>query len=65
MPVNYTYWQNDGWYLGYINEYPDHWTQGRTLAELEHMLGDLLEVIRSGDLGDDVRRCHTGTFVHA
>ena len=29
MKIEYTFWQeNDGKYLGYLNEYPDHWTQG-------------------------------------
>jgi predicted RNase H-like HicB family nuclease len=41
MELSYTYWQEkDGWYLGYLNDYPDHWTQGKTLAELEEMLRD-------------------------
>ena len=66
MAIQYTYWKEpDGMYLGFLNEYTDHWTQGKDLAELEYMLGDLLDLIRSGDLGDDVRHCSTGSFVHA
>ena len=66
MAVQYTYWKEpDGMYLGFLNEYPDHWTQGKDLAELEYMLGDLLDLIRSGDLGDNVRHCSTSSFVHA
>jgi predicted RNase H-like HicB family nuclease len=42
MELDYTYWlEKDGWYLGYLNDYPDHWTQGKTVSELEEMLGDL------------------------
>jgi predicted RNase H-like HicB family nuclease len=45
MELDYTYWQEkDGWYLGYLNAYPDHWTQGATIDELEEMLMDLYEL---------------------
>jgi predicted RNase H-like HicB family nuclease len=45
MELQYTYWQeNDGWFLGYLNDYPDRWTQGKTIAELEEMLLDLYEL---------------------
>ena len=30
-----------GFYLGYMNDYPDNWTQGETLDELERMLVSL------------------------
>lgn len=42
MNIEYTFWQeNDGKYLGYLNEYPDHWTQGETLPDLQEHLKDL------------------------
>jgi predicted RNase H-like HicB family nuclease len=45
MELQYTYWQEkDGWFLGYLNDYPEHWTQGKTVAELEEMLLDLYEL---------------------
>ncbi len=45
MELQYTYWQEkDGRFLGYLNDYPDHWTQGKTLSELEEMLADLYEL---------------------
>ena len=45
MELQYTYWQEkDGWFLGYLNDYPSHWTQGKTLKELEEMLIDLYEL---------------------
>lgn len=35
MPtVKYVYWQEDDAWLGYLQEYPDYWTQGETLADL-------------------------------
>jgi predicted RNase H-like HicB family nuclease len=44
MELEYTYWESkDGWFVGYLNVWPDHLTQGRDLAELEEMLADLYE----------------------
>ena len=45
MEVTYTYWEaDDGWLVGYLNDYPDHLTQGHDLAELEEMLADLYQI---------------------
>jgi len=42
MELQYTYWQeNDGWYLGFLNDYPEYWTQGQSIEELEEMLLDI------------------------
>jgi predicted RNase H-like HicB family nuclease len=44
MKMQYTYWQeNDGNFLGYLNEYPDHWTQGNDLEDLKKHLRDLYQ----------------------
>lgn len=40
-----TYWrESDGKYLGYLNEFPDHWTQGADLDDLKKHLRDLFEL---------------------
>jgi len=45
MDVAYTYWEaDDGWFVGYINIYPEHLTQGHDLAELEEMLADVYQI---------------------
>jgi len=45
MEIAYTYWEaGDGWLVGYLNDYPDHLTQGHDLAELEEMLTDLYQI---------------------
>ena len=44
------YWQDDEWWLGYLEEYPDYWTQGETLEDLEEHLRDLHADLISGDL---------------
>lgn len=46
IELSYTYWQGKEFLLGYLNDYPDHWTQGKNLAELEEMLIDLYEMLK-------------------
>jgi predicted RNase H-like HicB family nuclease len=44
MEIEYTYWQSkDGWLVGHLTVWPEHLTQGRSIAELEKMLLDLYE----------------------
>jgi hypothetical protein len=38
---HYIYWQEEEMWLGYLEEYPDYWTQGETEAELQENLLDL------------------------
>ena len=46
MELKYTYWQGDGWLVGYLNDFPQHKTQGKTIQELEEMLLDVYENIQ-------------------
>ncbi|MFN8499948.1 MAG: type II toxin-antitoxin system HicB family antitoxin [Anaerolineae bacterium] len=39
--VKIVYWEEDGVWLGYLQEYPDYWTQGGTLDDLKEHLRDL------------------------
>jgi len=42
MQLSYTFWAaKEGGYVGYINQYPDYWTQGGDIRELEEMLASL------------------------
>jgi hypothetical protein len=34
-------WQDGGWWLGYLLDYPDQWTQGITKDDLKEHLRDL------------------------
>ena len=48
MQLSYTYWEaQEGGYIGYLNQYPDYWTQGDSIEELEKMLfslyGDIMQ----------------------
>jgi predicted RNase H-like HicB family nuclease len=46
----YIYWQDDNFWLGYLEEYPDYMTQGETLEELEENLRDIYEELNSGNI---------------
>ena len=48
MTTKFTYWlEDDGKFLGYLNDYPDHWTQGESLQDLKEHLRDLHETFSS------------------
>jgi hypothetical protein len=51
MKQKITYWkESDAKYLGYLNDYPEHWTQGETLEDLKEHLLDLYREFSTGDL---------------
>jgi predicted RNase H-like HicB family nuclease len=51
MKTRITYWkESDGRYLGYLNSYPDHWTQGENLDDLRAHLRDLFETFTSDEI---------------
>lgn len=37
----YIYWQDETYFIGYLEEYPDYWTQGSSLEELQENLLEL------------------------
>lgn len=39
--INFVYWQEADAWLGYLQEFPDYWTQGETLEDLREHLRDL------------------------
>jgi predicted RNase H-like HicB family nuclease len=44
MTTKFTYWRvEDGRFLGYLNDYPDHWTQGDSFQDLKDHLRDLYD----------------------
>jgi hypothetical protein len=52
---NYTYWQEEEMWLGYLEEYPDYWTQGESESELQENLLDLYRDL-SSNMIPNVRR---------
>ncbi len=53
--VQYVYWQREDAWIGHLAEYPDYWTQGRSLDELKENLRDLYADLSSGAI-PEVRR---------
>jgi predicted RNase H-like HicB family nuclease len=51
----YVYWQDEEMWLGYLEEFPDYWTQVETEAELKENLVDLYKELTSGQI-PNVRR---------
>jgi predicted RNase H-like HicB family nuclease len=48
--VKYVSWEEDGGWLGYLQDYPDYWTQGETLDDLKEHLRDLYADLTSGHI---------------
>ncbi|MGB8951376.1 MAG: type II toxin-antitoxin system HicB family antitoxin [Candidatus Aminicenantales bacterium] len=48
--LKYIYWQDEGMWLGYLEEYPDYMTQGETLEELKKNLKDIYKELNSGNI---------------
>jgi hypothetical protein len=53
--VKYVYWEEDGSWLGYLQDFPDYWTQGETLEDLREHLRDLYADL-SGGANPGIRR---------
>lgn len=48
--LKFTYWQDGDYFLGFLNDYPDYETQGKSKEELISNLKDLLLDIESGEV---------------
>jgi predicted RNase H-like HicB family nuclease len=66
MELSYTYWEaEEGGYIGFINQYPNYWSQGETLDELQIMLKSLYkDLLEFGDIQSAVPQ-KTGNLVVA
>ncbi|MDQ1316994.1 MAG: hypothetical protein QG588_643 [Candidatus Poribacteria bacterium] len=52
MKIKIIYKEEDGWYVGHIQEYPDYESQGKTLDELKENLLDIYDDIKQGLVSD-------------
>jgi len=48
--TKFTFWQDAGYFLGFLNEYPDYQTQGLSKQELVENLKSLLVDLESGEI---------------
>jgi predicted RNase H-like HicB family nuclease len=55
MTVRFVYWKDEDMWLGYLEEFPDYWTQGVDLKELQENLKDLYRDL-TNDAIPNVRR---------
>ncbi|GHV32010.1 hypothetical protein AGMMS4952_21660 [Spirochaetia bacterium] len=44
MKLNYTYWKEDEFLIGFLDDLPGWWTEGKSIRELEIMLLDLYDL---------------------
>ena len=44
MELQYTYWQSEDFFVGFLNDYPNDSTQGLSLTELEEALVEVYEI---------------------
>ncbi len=51
----FAYYQEDDMWIGWLEEYPDYWTQGSTLDELKKNLIDIYEDLTSGQVPQVLR----------
>lgn len=45
--LKYTFWRDHKWYLGFLNDYPDYWTQETSREDLVDQLKGLLTDLES------------------
>jgi len=48
--VQYTFWQDEEFFIGYLNDFPDYETQGYSKDELLQNLKSLLKDIESKEI---------------
>jgi predicted RNase H-like HicB family nuclease len=48
--LRYTYWKEDDYFIGYLNDYPDYQTQGLSKEELIDNLKEILKDIEADEI---------------
>ena len=46
--IDFTYWEDNGVWLGYLDEFPDYVTQGMSFDDLKAHLADLFTDLTAG-----------------
>lgn len=50
MKQKYVYWQDEDMWLGYLEDYPDYWTQGENIEELQNNLVAIYKDLSGGNI---------------
>ena len=48
--LKYIHWKDGKTWIGYLQDYPDYWTQGKSLHDLKEHLKELFKDLTSGEL---------------
>jgi hypothetical protein len=48
--LRYFYWQDDSFWIGYLEEFPDYLTQGQSPEDLQEHLRDLYADLSGGQI---------------
>ena len=48
--LKYIYWEDEGMWLGYLEDYPDYMTQGISIDDLQCNLKDIYKELSSGTI---------------
>lgn len=48
--MKFVYYNENNLWIGWLEEYPDYWSQGETLEELKENLRDLYRDINSNEI---------------
>ena len=50
ITIKFKYWQDQKFWIGYLEEYPDYITQGETFKELKENLTDIFHELLGGHI---------------
>lgn len=53
--LKFKYWKDGNFWVGYLELYPDYWTQGETENELQENLREIYRDLVSGELPNPVK----------
>jgi hypothetical protein len=57
MELKFKYWKDRIFWVGFLELYPEFWTQGETEEELQKNLRELYDDLNSGELPGPVKQC--------
>ena len=61
--LRYTYEMDGGFFIGYLDDYPEYPTQGESLEDFEENLLDIFKMIQNGTLDVSIKHGVLEVFV--
>ncbi len=56
MELKFKYWKNGNFWIGYLELFPDYWTQGESEEEMQSNLRELYIDLTNGELPGPIRQ---------